>query len=57
MSLWLVALPGFLIMSSMSAIVNDICLEVPATSCLHILDSLRAILIVQWAPSCPDYKM
>jgi len=49
MTLWLVALPGFLIISSVSGIVNVMCLVVPVIASLHILDSLEAILIAQWA--------
>ena len=39
MSLWLLALPGFQIISGVSGIVNVMCLVVRATACLHILDS------------------
>ena len=49
MTLWLVAIPGFQIISSVFGIVNVLCLLVPATACLHISDSLGAILIAQWA--------
>jgi hypothetical protein len=37
MILWLVAIPGFLIISSFSGIVDIISLLVPATFCLLIL--------------------
>jgi hypothetical protein len=47
MILWLVALPGFLIMSSVYNIVIIMSL-VPATACLLILGSLGAIIIAQW---------
>ena len=48
MILWLVALPSFLIMSSVYRIVNIMSLVVPATACLLILCSLGAIIIAQW---------
>jgi hypothetical protein len=38
MSLWLLALPGFLIISSVSGIVNVMDLAVPGAACLHIFD-------------------
>ena len=49
MSLWHVALPGFLIISSVSGIVNVMCLVILAAACLFILGSLRDIIIAQWA--------
>jgi len=49
MLLWLVALPGFLIISGVSGIVNVTCNVMPTTAFSHILDSLRSILIAQWA--------
>jgi hypothetical protein len=49
MKLFLVALPGFLIILVVTGIVNVMCLVVPAAACLHIVDSLGAILIAQWA--------
>ena len=49
MILWLVALPGFIIIPSVSGIVNVLCLVVLATACLEILDSLGDILISQKA--------
>jgi len=49
-----VALPGFLIISSVSGIVNVMCLVVPAAAYLLILCSLGAIIIAQWSP---DFKM
>jgi len=48
MILWLVALPGFLTISSVSRIVHIMSLVVPATVCLLILGSLGAIIIAQW---------
>ena len=47
-SLWLVALPGFLIISIVSGIVYVMCLVVPAIACILILDSFGAILIGHW---------
>ena len=47
MTLWLVALPGFLIIPSVSGIVNVLCLVVLATACLQILNSFGDILISQ----------
>ena len=47
MALWLAALPGFIIISSVSGIVNVMCLVLPTTACLHILEYLGAILIAQ----------
>ena len=49
MTLWLVALPGFLIISSVSGIVTFMWLFVPVAACLLISDSLGAIIIAQWA--------
>ena len=49
MMLWLLALPGFLIISSVSGIVNVMCFVVPVAACLLILGSLGAIIIAQWA--------
>jgi hypothetical protein len=43
MILWLVALPGFQTISSVSRIVNIVSLVVPGTACLHILGYLGAI--------------
>jgi len=57
MTLWLVVLPGFLIISSVSGIVNVMSFVVLAAACLLILDSLRSILIGQEASWSPDYKM
>ena len=54
---WLIALPSFLIMSSVSGIVHVMTVVVPATSCLLILESVEAILLVQWAQRRPDNKM
>ena len=49
MTLWLVALQGFVIISSVSGIVNVMCRVVPAAACLLILGSLEAIIVDQWA--------
>jgi len=49
MLLQLVALPGFLTISSVSILVHILSLVVPATVCLLILGSLGAIIIAQWA--------
>jgi len=57
MTLWLVALPGFLTISSVSVIVNVLCLVVPAAPSLLILGSMDAIIIAQWAQCIPDYKI
>ena len=48
MILWLVALPGFLTISSVSRLVHILSL-VPATVWLLISGSLGAIIIAQWA--------
>jgi len=48
MILWLVALPGFLIISSVYRIVNIMSVVVPATVCLPFLGSLGAVMIAQW---------
>jgi len=45
-TLCLVALPSFIIVSSVSGIV---CLVVPAAACLLIMGFLRAIIIAQCA--------
>jgi len=49
MTLWLVALPGFLIVCDFSGLVNVMCLVVPAAACLLILGSLGAFIIAQCA--------
>ena len=53
MTLWLVALPGFLIISSVSGIVNVLSIVVPTVPSLHILGSMEGIIIGniigQWA--------
>jgi hypothetical protein len=49
MILWLIALPGFLIISSVSGIVNVISLIVPAAPHLLIVGSVEAIILAQWA--------
>ena len=48
-TLCFVALPGFRIVSSVSGIVNVMCLVIPAAASLLILGSLEAIVIAQWA--------
>jgi len=48
-TLCLVALPGFLIVSSFSGIVNVMCLVMPAAVCLLIFGYLEAIIIAQCA--------
>jgi len=45
----LVALSGFLTISSVSKLVHILSLVVPATVCLLILGTLGAIMIAQWA--------
>jgi len=57
MTLWHVAIPGFLIISSVSGIVNVMCLVMPAAALLLILDTLGAIIISQWAQWIPVYKI
>ena len=44
MTLWLVALPGFVIISSVSGIVNVMCLVIPAAACLLTFGSLGAFI-------------
>jgi len=44
---WLVALPGFLFISSVFGIVNVMSLVVPAAPSLHILHSVQGIIIAQ----------
>ena len=43
MILWLVTLPAFQIISSVSVVVNVICLVVPATACVLILVLLKPL--------------
>jgi len=57
MTLWLVALPGFLIISSVSGIVTVMCAVVPVAACLLILSCMEAIIKAQWAQLRSDYKM
>ena len=45
MTLWLVLTPGFITISSVSGIVNVMCLVMPVAACLLILDILGAIII------------
>ena len=49
MTLWLVALAGFLNISCVPGIVNVMSLVITASPSLLILRSVEAILIVQWA--------
>jgi hypothetical protein len=49
MMLWLVALPGFLVISSVSGIVNVMSHFVPAAPYLLILVLVEDIIIAQWA--------
>jgi hypothetical protein len=49
MSLWLVAFPGFVIISSVSGIVNVMCHVVPAAAGLLILGCMEAFIIAGWA--------
>jgi hypothetical protein len=46
-TLWIVALPGFLIISSVSGIVDVMCLVIPEAIYLLILGSFGAIIIAQ----------
>jgi hypothetical protein len=48
MILWLVALPGFLIMSIVYRIVIIMSLVMPSNDCVLILGSLGAVIIAQW---------
>ena len=56
MILWLVALPGFLTISSVSRIVHIMSLVMPATVCLLILGSL-GVIVAQWTQWSPDCKI
>jgi len=47
-TLWLVAFPDFLIISSISVIINVMSLVVPATAFYLFFCSLSAITITQW---------
>jgi len=49
MILWLVALAGFLTISSVSRIVHILSHVVPATVCILTLGYFGAIIIAQWA--------
>jgi hypothetical protein len=49
MTFWLVALLGFLIISSVSGIVNVMCFVVPEAAFLLIFGSMEAIVIAPWA--------
>ena len=49
MTLWLVALVGFLNISCLQGIVNVMSLVITAAPSLLILLSVEAILIAQWA--------
>jgi len=57
MILWLVALPPFQIISSVSGTFNVMCLVGPATLCIIILCSLEAFIIAWWAQQSTEYKM
>jgi len=57
MIIWLVALGGFLTISSVSSIVHILFLVEPATVWLFILGSLGAIMIDQCAECSTDCKM
>jgi len=50
----LVALPGFLYISSVSGIVNVMSFVVQAAPSLHILGSVEVIIIAQSAQCSPD---
>ena len=49
MTLWLVALPGFLNISHVPGIVNVMSLVITVAPSLLILHSVDAMLIAQWA--------
>ena len=49
LTLWLVALPGFLNFSHVPGNVNVMSLVITAVPSLLILRSVKAILIAQWA--------
>jgi hypothetical protein len=49
MLLWLVALPAFQIVPSVSGIANVTCLVLPTTACILIFGSFEAFIIAQWA--------
>ena len=49
MTLWLVALPGFLNISHVPGIVNVVSLVITVAPSFLILRSVEAILIAQWA--------
>ena len=49
MTVWLVALPGFLNISHVPGIVNVMSLVITAAPNLLILRSVEAILVAQWA--------
>ena len=49
MTLWLVALQGFLNISNVPGIVNVVSLVITAAPSLLILHCVEAILIAQWA--------
>jgi hypothetical protein len=56
MTLWLVALPGFLTVSGVS-IVSVMCLVVPAAPSLLTFGSVDAVIIAVWAQCNPYYKI
>jgi len=48
MTLWLVALPGFLFIYCVSGIGKFMFVVLPAATCLLIFGSLGAIIIARW---------
>jgi len=57
LTLWLVALPGFLNFSHVPVNVNVMSLVITAAPSLLILRSVEAILIAQWAQCSTDCKI
>ena len=57
LTLWLVALPGFLYISYVFGNVNVMCIVITAAHSLLILCSVEAILIAQWAQWSAGCKM
>jgi hypothetical protein len=49
MTLWLVALPGFLIISSISGVVNVMSIVVLVAACFLVLGCLGVVIIAHWA--------
>ena len=54
LTLWLVALPGFLNLSHFAGIVNVMSLVITAAPSLLILYFVEAILIAQWSAECEN---